>query len=473
MAVCRCQGPGAAAPVRSRLSMQSPHEVMARAMMLTAAQPMDGGDGGGLSAEELRAAGLGADPLGPRRASESAAHTQQWLPNPGYHHHSGQQLQQQQQQHSQQHSQQQSHQQSQQHGHGMPPSFGTGSAGMLSGSVTNGCARLPSTAGVITPLRNLTSCGAKCPPLLFMQHYQQHRYARYDCINFTRALVVKLCQRDQAMSACDQARQCACRVPRAVNPFQRSAQMAAAATAGITQSALQEANALLDLRVQGNPSGAGGATLSAGSRFSPQPPQAGSGGNHQSDPMVSPVAAVDRASAQQQHHLPTCLLSGHNSGNTFSGVPHGFRVEAGGDTAALLCNGGGIVNTNDAAASGTDLGGGGTPTVKTTSRGSTGGDMGPPPPSATVRTSSDNHSQVRAQHERQHFLLKSARDVLLYRMLRECIGPKGFECLSSGTAPLSHAGCAVTSTAGTAFGVSYPRDTCLAAARTRRGGLRP
>jgi len=181
---------------------------------------------------------------------------------------------------------------------------------------------------------------------------------------------------------------------RAVNPFQRSAQLAAAATAGITQSALQEANALLDLRVQGTPPGAGGgnATLSAGSRFSPQPPPAGCGGN-QSDPMTSPVTADRVSTQQQQHHLPMRLLSGHNSGNTFSGVPHGFRVEAGGEAAALLCNGGGMLSATTAV-SGADLGGG-TPTVKTTSRGSTGGgDMGPPPPSATVRTPSDHHSQV-------------------------------------------------------------------------------
>ena len=188
--------------------------------------------------------------------------------------------------------------------------------------------------------------------------------------------------------------------PRAANPFQRSAQMAAAATAGITQSALQEANALLDLRVQGTPSGAaaGNATLSAGSRFSPQPPQNPGSGN-QPDPMTSPAAA-DRASAQQQQqqqHVPTMrLLSGHNSGNTFSGVPHGFRVEAGGDAAALLCNGGGGMMGSGGAADGAEARGAGTPhTVKTTSRGSTGGDMGPPPPSATVRTPSDNHSQVR------------------------------------------------------------------------------
>ena len=214
---------------------------------------------------------------------------------------------------------------------------------------------------------------------------------------------------------------------RAVNPFQRSAQMAAAATAGITQSALQEAHALLDLRVQGAPSGAGGnATLSAGSRFSPQPPPAGSGGN-QSDPMTSPVA-TDRAPTQQQqqqHHLPMRLLSGHNSGNTFSGVPHGFRVEAGGEAAALLCNGGGMMSATAAAVGGADLGGGGTPTVKTTSRGSTGGgDMGPPPPTATVRTPSDNHSQVRrlarAQHSKRTTLLSpgSACCIALHMKLR-------------------------------------------------------
>ncbi len=120
--------------------MQSPHEVMARAMMLTAAQPMDA-DGGELGSEELRAGLSGDNPLGPRRASESsAAHTQQWLPNPGYHHHSSQQQQQQQQQKQQQ--------AQQQHSHGMPPSFGTSSAGMLSGSVTNGCVPLRRPVGV-------------------------------------------------------------------------------------------------------------------------------------------------------------------------------------------------------------------------------------------------------------------------------------------------------------------------------------
>ena len=169
---------------------------------------------------------------------------------------------------------------------------------------------------------------------------------------------------------------CPCR---AVNPFQRLSN--AAATAGITQSALQEANALLDLRMIPIPpvGTGGGGTPSAGSRFSPQqrPPTSSGSGGHL-DPVPSPGAG-DRASQQ----LPMRLLSGHNSGNPFSGVPHGFRVEAGGEAAALLHSGAAPANGNTADHH----------TVQTTSRGSTGGDTAPPPTSHTADASASVHAR--------------------------------------------------------------------------------
>jgi hypothetical protein len=68
-------------------------------------------------------------PLGPRRASESAVQTQQWMPQPGYHHHG-------QQHHQHQHQQQQPHQQLSRM---LPAALRTSSSGMMSPSATNGC----------------------------------------------------------------------------------------------------------------------------------------------------------------------------------------------------------------------------------------------------------------------------------------------------------------------------------------------
>ena len=114
-----CQGPGSAAPVRSRFSVQSPHEAMAQAMMNgSRMMTPHGGDGGGGGSE---------GPLGPRRASESAVQTQQWTPQPGYHHHGQQQHQHQQ------------HQPHQQLSRMLPAGLQTSSGGMMSPSATNGC----------------------------------------------------------------------------------------------------------------------------------------------------------------------------------------------------------------------------------------------------------------------------------------------------------------------------------------------
>ena len=158
------------------------------------------------------------------------------------------------------------------------------------------------------------------------------------------------------------------------NPFQRHSESTAASVGGITQSALQEANALLDLRVDPILSAGGsGDAPTAGSRFSAALPPSG-GGSVQMDTSAA-------GTMPPLQHLPLRLLSGHNSGNTFSGVPHGYRVEAGGEAAALLAVSG-TASGADAAHGGG--GGGGGPTAQTASRSSTGGDMAPPPPRHAV-----------------------------------------------------------------------------------------
>ena len=358
--------------MRSRFSVQSPHE--AAAQMMRNGSHLVTHAGGGSRSE---------GPLGPRRASESAVQTQQWMPQPGYHHHT---------QHHQQHQHQA--QQHQQQSRMMPAAMRTSSGGLVSPSASNGCVSIHSdiyVSHVSGTLRFVlrSTCIPHTTPANAKRHLACIDTFAFAAHRVAYVLVAALKRRQMRQPARQTSLRCACFRTLHMNPFQRHSEATAASIGGITQSALQEANALLDLRVNSIPStGGGGDALTAGSCFSaPLAPSVGSGGQGL-DPIPSVGAAAAAAAAAALHHMPLRLLSGHNSGNTFSGVPHGYRVEAGGEAAALLAAAGTAAHADAASGAGGGLSTG----AQTTSRGSTGGDMAPPPPRHAVDATAVAHA---------------------------------------------------------------------------------